>query len=343
MLCGLESVILIVKKSACIFIILLFSAQSGHALSKKTVYVVTPTLCTKVESVSGGTVYLTEKDGPCASGERKVSVEVDEDTTELDLFVDGKFWKKSPAGQIAVGDIPDIMKKARKDWEKYDVPKNTNTAEASKRADDLYTHYQSEKFQKKIESEKDRLQTEVYGAQAKNYYKDDKFSGTLGKLSSQERLYLFISSSIPKESLRRYTKAVGRIKDPNIKIVMRGFINGAEYVKPTMAFIRDILLVDPGCNPLKESCTSFNTEVIIDPMLFSKYNIKNVPAFVYVPMVTVVDPEKSEGWESNIKVSDYYSVYGDANLDYVLEMFQKESKSKGIDALLSALRKGFYK
>ena len=334
---------LIVKKSACIFIILLFVAQSGHALSKKTVYVATPTLCTKVEKVSGGMVYLTREAGPCVPGVGKVSVEIDEDTTELDLFVDGKFWKKSSAGQVAVSDIPDIIQNARKHWENYSVPENTNTAEASKRADDLYAYYQSEEFQKKVESEKDRLQTEVYGAQAKNYYKDDKSSGTPGKLSSQERLYLFISSSVPKETLRRYTETVGRLRDPNVKIVMRGFINGAKYVKPTMAFIRDILLIDPGCNPLKEKCSTFNTEVIIDPMLFSKYDIQKVPAFVYVPVVTVVDPEKSEGWESNIKVSNYYSVYGDVNLDHVLEMFQKETKSKGIDALLSALREGFYR
>ena len=124
---------------------------------------------------------------------------------------------------------------------------------------------------------------------------------------------------------------------------MRGFIGGAKYVKPTLTFVRDILLEDPACNPLKEKCKTFNTAVMIDPMLFEHYHISKVPAFVYAAVSGLKDPERSEGLESNITMHSFHAVYGDVSFEYVLEAFERETHSAGVAALLAGLRKGFYK
>ena len=123
---------------------------------------------------------------------------------------------------------------------------------------------------------------------------------------------------------------------------MRGFIGGAKYIKPTLRFVKDLLLEDPGCDPLKSTCRTYNTAVIIDPMLFERYHITRVPAFVYATVSGLKDPEKSEGLESNINIRAFHTVYGDVNFEYVLEAFEKETHSAGVSALLAGLRKGFY-
>ncbi len=50
----------------------------------------------------------------------------------------------------------------------------------------------------------------------------------------------------------------------------------------------------------------------------------------------------SEGLDDNTKASDYHTVYGDASLEYVLNLIQKETKSKSLEGVIAALRKGFY-
>ena len=174
------------------------------------------------------------------------------------------------------------------------------------------------------------------------YYKDSTKGSSTGGLGANERIYIFLSSSIPTETLRRYTSAVGALGDRNVRFVMRGFIGGARYVKPTLRFVKDLLLEDPGCDPVKSTCRTYDTAVIIDPVLFEHYHITRVPAFVYATVSGLKDPEKSEGLESNITIRAFHTVYGDVNFEYVLEAFEKETHSAGVSALLAGLRKGFY-
>ena len=50
----------------------------------------------------------------------------------------------------------------------------------------------------------------------------------------------------------------------------------------------------------------------------------------------------SEGLKDNAHVSDYYVVYGDTSLEYALELISRETKSRSLTGLITALRKGFY-
>jgi type-F conjugative transfer system pilin assembly protein TrbC len=153
-------------------------------------------------------------------------------------------------------------------------------------------------------------------------------------LSSGERLYLFVSSSVPDETLRNYVRAVADFRDPNIRMVLRGFVGGASRVAPTISFLQKVLLVDPGCDPRKERCKTYNAPVIIDPLLFGRYSIERVPAFVYIPSVSVKDDGMSEGIESNAQASEPYVLYGDMSVDSAVRLFAKEKKSPGLEELL---------
>jgi type-F conjugative transfer system pilin assembly protein TrbC len=245
------------------------------------------------------------------------------------------------AGGLSTDDIFAIQEKAKKDAAAMVLPQNDYEALGRQKAEEAFKIYQSEEFQGKIALERERIQKEVFGREGP-YYKDSKKGGATGGLGANERIYVFLSSSIPKETLRRYTSAVGALGDRNVRFVMRGFIGGARYVKPTLRFVKDLLLEDPGCDPLKSKCRTYDTAVIIDPMLFEHYHITHVPAFVYATVSNLQDPEKSEGLESNINIRAFHTVYGDVNFEYVLEAFEKETHSAGVSALLAGLRKGFY-
>ncbi len=244
------------------------------------------------------------------------------------------------AGDLSTDDISALQEKAKKDAAGMVLPQNGYEALGRQKAEEAYRFYQSEEFQKKIALERERIQKEVFGRET--YYKDSTKGSVTGGLGANERIYIFLSSSIPEETLRRYTSVVGALGEPNVRFVMRGFIGGAKYVKPTLRFVKDLLLEDPGCDPLRSTCRTYDTAVIIDPALFEHYRITRVPAFVYATVSGLKDPAKSEGLESNITIRAFHTVYGDVNLEYVLEAFEKEIHSAGVSALLAGLRKGFY-
>jgi type-F conjugative transfer system pilin assembly protein TrbC len=243
-------------------------------------------------------------------------------------------------GDLSTGDISTLQEKAKKDAAGMVLPPNDYEALGKEKAEEAYKVYQSEEFQEKLGLERERIQKEVFGREP--YYKDSTRGNATGGLGANERIYVFLSSSIPKETLRRYTSAAGALGNRNVRFVMRGFINGAKYIKPTITFVKDLLLEDPDCDPLKAKCKTYNTTVIIDPMLFEHYHITLVPAFVYALVSSLKDPEKSEGLGSNITVSAFHKVYGDVSFEYVLEAFERETHSAGVSALLAGLRKGFY-
>jgi type-F conjugative transfer system pilin assembly protein TrbC len=308
----------------------------------KTVVINTPDFCAHVEKVEGSRVDLKKASEPCAiEGPGKASIQIDEETKEIDVYVNGTYWRKYSIGSpsLSTEDVADVIKGAKQYGEKLSVPESPHKTEGLRIAEDLSRHFHSGEFQERIESEKARLYGEIYGSPMGGYYPEtSSTSRKIERLSPQERIYLFISSSVPIHTLRHYVKAVSAIREPNIRIVMRGFIGGARFVKPTVAFLKDILFVDPECDPGEERCNTYSSQVIIDPLLFRRYHVERVPAFVYVPSITMTDIQMSEGLESNGEVSDYYLVYGDVSLEYALRLFSRERKSPGLEGLLTAFR-----
>jgi conjugal transfer pilus assembly protein TrbC len=78
----------------------------------------------------------------------------------------------------------------------------------------------------------------------------------------QYNYYVFISSNIPKQSLIQILEQSKKI---NAEVVLRGFINDSHKV--TTEIFQDLI-----------NMTQYG--VIVDPELFTKYQITQVPTFV---------------------------------------------------------------
>ena len=158
-------------------------------------------------------------------------------------------------------------------------------------------------------------------------------------LMPDERIFLFVSSSMPAATLKNYAADLDKLKDPNIFMVMRGFVGGVRYIKPTLKFIDSVLIKDPNCDPVTRKCDAYQANINIDPALFSKYGVQSVPAIVYARGVNEI--EAGQGTTENI-AADAYLVSGDMSLDYALELIGQKTQSSQINNILKKLRRGFY-
>jgi len=204
--------------------------------------------------------------------------------------------------------------------------------------------FRSAEFQNRIATEQERLKREIFGGRLQEYYQGapEMAAAMAGQLQASERIYIFISSSIPRETLRNYVRDVARLKDPNVKLVMRGLVGGVRYIKPTMRFVSGILLKDSACDPEKSRCERYAAGVNVDPLLFSRYGIEKVPAIVYARNVSLLDQGMSEGMGKNVSVGDFFTIHGDVALSYALERFRSETNSQALPALIRNLDAGFY-
>jgi type-F conjugative transfer system pilin assembly protein TrbC len=286
-------------------------------------------------------VYLKSTSRDCPGGQGSLSVSVDEGIGTLRVFTDGKLWNEQAVRSLDITDVNTFLERGDKAAETLKLPdlsKEKHAEDAKQIADKFY----SQEFQDRIQSVVEDLKATVFHDVFEGYDMDKLTKSNAkgkGKLSSSERLYIFISSSIPVETLRNYVRALDKIKDNNIVMVMRGFVGGMKYIRPTIEFSKSILKKDPNCEPGAENCELYGANIEIDPLLFRKYAITRVPAFVYVPHMTVRDAGLSEGKQGNAEFSQYHVVYGDASLASIIEHLQKDAKSTSLDTMLTVLRR----
>lgn len=159
-----------------------------------------------------------------------------------------------------------------------------------------------------------------------------------GMLHSDERIYIFISSSIPKETLIQYARAIDASGlGNNIVMVMRGCIGGCEKIKPTLRFIENIL-TDGG-----NIAGGMKAQIWIDPLLFRRYGINKAPVFIYAKGVNTQKAELSEGLENNLKSApSTYKSEGDWSMDYHLKVLYQKSKSPSILKIQKYLNKNSF-
>lgn len=157
-------------------------------------------------------------------------------------------------------------------------------------------------------------------------------------LQSSERLYVFVSSSIPLVALRAMAKDLSRLNDPNVVIVLRGFVGGAKLIGPTSTLVAKIIVDDPDCLASgKADCAMKPINIEIDPLLFRRYGIERVPAIAFVQNVMVKNAEASEGIKENADSGDAWIVYGDASFPYSIELLRRETDIPSLQRLLNAL------
>jgi len=264
------------------------------------------------------------------------------------LFAFTVFFHDSTSGAGA-GDMEDVsrlLENAGRLGRDIEIPENLHKSQGKDEAEKLLEYYQSEAFRRKYEAEIERLKGMVFKDALDSYYGDsrkgEKRGAKQGILPENERIYLFVSSSVPIETLRNYARDLDRLGDPAVFMVLRGFVGGMKRVKPTMDFVGKIITEDANCDIAKNRCRAYRVNIKIDPLLFRKYGITRVPAAVYALDVLSMDATLSEGMKGNAKKGDHYTLYGDASLGHILEVFRRESGRRSLAALLEALKGGIY-
>ena len=244
------------------------------------------------------------------------------------VFIITSFFCVS-AEEFGTNDVKTALEKADKLKSKIMVDAINNPT-AQKAAEKAAKYFKSDDCRAKIQKETQRIKKDLF----QEYTKDKQGPKSL---SETDRVYIFISSSVPISTLRAYAYQIESIGDKNITMVMRGFIGGIEKFSPTMHFCRQVLFVDPDCQV--NDCEAFRAQIQIDPNLFRWFGITSVPAIVYAQNVNLIDPEQSAGLAQNVKgqVSGY-KLYGAVPLEYALDKFYQESKSSNLKRLLSESR-----
>lgn len=241
----------------------------------------------------------------------------------LSCFAEGK--EEFRGEQVNVAEISRIVEQAGHLAGRLVLPKKTAEDEMKEAAGKLNFFYRSEEFQNRVKSETERIKSLSFGESFTRFYPDSVRKEGKGRLADSERVYLFVSSSMPLQTLRNYATSVARMKDPNVIMVMRGFIGGMSRIQPTIDFVSSVLKEDPSCTFFESECRMRQANLVVDPLLFRRYGIDRVPAVVFIKGMKSIDAALSEGDIENTDFTEAYTIYGDASLEYILEKMNRET------------------
>lgn len=105
------------------------------------------------------------------------------------------------------------------------------------------------------------------------------------KIKVKIKYFLFVSSSVPLDTMREYARQCDTLLNRDkigVSMVLRGFKDGMHKMRPTADWIKSVLVPDPGETPDAEMSQDqlLMVDVMIDPELEGKYQIREVPALV---------------------------------------------------------------
>jgi type-F conjugative transfer system pilin assembly protein TrbC len=299
----------------------------------RQLFIDTPDACYQTERQDGEIIYL-KAIGTC-SGKPGRAV-VNGDRKQVKVFVGGKLWNEQQPQPLGTPEVSAVLDSANRMTGTIKIQTNTAERDMKQVAETLNAYYRSPEFQGRLKSETERITGELFGKASARFYTDSKSPTVRGKLGSDERIYVFISSAMPLQTVRNYAVSVARLSDPNIALVMRGFVEGMTKIQPTIGFIASVLQRDAICNPADGKCEMLPANLAVDPLLFRRYDIDRVPAVVYARGVKAEDAALSEGDAKNTSITENHTVYGDASLEYLLEQIQREAGSRTLADLLAA-------
>lgn len=144
------------------------------------------------------------------------------------------------------------------------------------------------------------------------------------------RIYIFMSENVPLDIWHTYGKLMHDKKLTNASMVLRGCIGGScSKIAPTGEFIVKLRKYDKN--------NEINPNVIIDPLLFRKYDIKQAPCVVFAENAQTKDISLSEGIDSNFNVQNIYKSCGTWDLVYHLKEVQKQANNPDLEHIIDYL------
>ena len=157
-------------------------------------------------------------------------------------------------------------------------------------------------------------------------------------LFASDRIYIFVSSSVPKETLIQYAKSIDELGLNNRAVmIIRGCIEGCKYIRPTLKWISSILH-ENGKNK-----NGIPVQFWIDPLMFRMYKINKVPCVAFTEDVKLAVIGLSEGLKYNLKTTPKTVVScGDWSLEYHLKQLYKKTGNPKLKAILAEVKKKSY-
>lgn len=121
---------------------------------------------------------------------------------------------------------------------------------------------------------------------------------------------LFVSSSMPTETLRTYAAQLEKARGV---MAFRGMPGGMTKVAPMAKLTAEMLRLDRGCEG--PACIMRDIQVIVDPLVFRRHGVTRVPALAMIPG----DPALPYCEREEESPRAVHVVYGDAALSGLLE------------------------
>jgi conjugal transfer pilus assembly protein TrbC len=131
-----------------------------------------------------------------------------------------------------------------------------------------------------------------------------------------EQFVMFVSASMPLSTLRAYARDLSKVRGV---MAIKGAQGGlSDYLK-TRQWIWSVIKKDRNCK--KATCDTWQTEIVIDPVLFEMYEIKQVPALIFQPDMKIGSYCDDE--TKAVKASAV--AYGDAYLGRLIDSLIRQS------------------
>lgn len=300
-------------------------------------YLDTPDVCMTLQKAEPTEVHL-QPVGVCKGSPGRAFVDNNPGDV-IKVFINGDFIGEQQVKKLSVADVSGALAKGAEMAKGLELQRNPHDDAMVQRAESLNAYYNSDEFRARVEEQMDRIKDGSLGVKTSDYYTDMP-ADRKGHLGENERIYVFVSKSMPLHVIRTYAADIARLGDRRVQMVMRGFVGGMSKIVPTINFVADVLKKDPMCQLTSESkCEMLGVDFLIDPLLFQRYGVERVPTFVYASGVEVKNPGGSEGFTPNIMSSgNVLSIAGDASFAYILSNFARESGSDMLAQAASTLR-----
>ena len=219
---------------------------------------------------------------------------------------------RDQAAGLAVEKVVDTARAAATAME---LPAHRQAAAGAAAARQVMERFSAPTVQERLQDEQAKVAEALKDTQA-----DDSKENT-SQLATSEHLYLFLSSSMGEDALRRLLAGIAGLGGEQIVPVFAGLPHGIDNWPGNTRFFQQVLQAESTCRDTATiTCKRLQVGLRINPALFRQYAVTEVPTLVY--------DNGSRAW----------SVQGEAQLAVLLERIHKASDSPALAGLIASLR-----
>ncbi|QQG64662.1 TrbC family F-type conjugative pilus assembly protein [Desulfobulbus oligotrophicus] len=221
--------------------------------------------------------------------------------------------ERKEAGEV----VEKAVEKARKLSETMHLPENAHNDKGQEAARQTVEKLNAPAFREQLGCQMERIQhSGTPQEQARTVQ-------VQGALSAQESVYLFLSSSLPEATVNRYLIDVNRTAEQRIVPLLFGLPQGLAGKRLNADYFSRVMQAAPECRDTPDApCRRLAVPFKVNPELFARYNINEVPVLVY-----------DNGQDS-------WSIQGETELAYLLEKVGKAANSPALAGISARLRGG---